>query len=82
MGVCQVVDRNIPGSSNPDMACRAKADKYSGSICLWCWRMRKVYLSGSIENFSSLAGDCCVLIEFTVTQQGSIVYIVVIAVPL
>ena len=27
MGVCQVVDRNIPGSSNPDMAFRAKADK-------------------------------------------------------
>ena len=27
VGVCQVVDRNIPGSSNPDMAFRAKADK-------------------------------------------------------
>ncbi len=27
VGVCQVVDRNVPGSSNPDMAFRAKADK-------------------------------------------------------
>ena len=27
VGVCQVVDRNIPGSSNPDMAFRTKAVK-------------------------------------------------------
>ena len=27
VGVCQVVDRNIPGLSNPDIAFRAKADK-------------------------------------------------------
>jgi hypothetical protein len=79
--VCQVVDRNIPHSFQPDMVFHAKVDilRQYLSVVL---EHERVYLYGNIESFLRLIGSYFLLMVFIVTLKGSIVYTVAIAVQL